>query len=98
MSDQFRPSFKNVLGEQLGFDGRSSTPTDKNIRALKEWLFDYETLTNEGAKVDFEAFWDYMHQKEAFWWKYFCGRDCRVEIREGYADVTPLQNSPSEAA
>ena len=82
MADRYPASFKNVLGELAGYDGRSNSPTEKNLRVLKAELFDYQDLVNEGATESWEAFWEHMHQKEAFFWKYFCGRDCEVTIRD----------------
>ena len=73
----FAPDFDNVLGGYHGYDPNNSSVSRSNVRALVEGLFDYDTIQMNGADTSWVAFWKYIHEREEFWWNYFCGQDVK---------------------
>ena len=86
MAEKFSPSFRMVRGGLHGYDQTTDAVTERNLKALVNELFDFERLQLEGATESWQALWDHIHYDEAFWWKYYCGRECRVEIKEGWEE------------
>ena len=77
----FVPHFDNIKGAINGYDPEDVSVSEHNVKALVETLFDYETLQINDATRSWVAFWRYLNDSQAFWWKYFVGWDTEVETK-----------------